>query len=135
MTQAIATQRLFQTRDLFVHDGSHLRRLRLSAPVQMGMLVIMVLLLTWSAYSAVRLFLTPASPMAAPAAISSDLARLAAATEARVQQIEERQKLIQIGSRCGVRLLAQWSSSPIRCTWIRLVDPTVPGGAPATITT
>ena len=94
MTQAIATQRLFQSRDLFVHDGSHLRRLRLSAPVQMGMLVIMVLLLTWSAYSAVRLFLTPASPMAAPAAISSDLARLAAATEARVQQIEERQKLL-----------------------------------------
>ena len=62
--------------------------------VQMGMLVIMVLLLTWSAYSAVRLFLTPTIPMAAPAAISSDLARLAAATEARVQEIEERQKLL-----------------------------------------
>ena len=94
MTQATATLSLFQTRDLFVHDGSHLRRLRLSAPVQMGMLVIMVALLTWSAYSAFRLFLAPASPMAAPAAISSDLTRLAAATEARVQQIEERQKLL-----------------------------------------
>ena len=94
MTQAIATQRLFQSRDLFVHDGNHLRRLRLSAPVQMGMLVVMVLLLTWSAYSAFRLFLTPSFQAAAPAAVSSDIARLAAATEARVRQIEERQKIL-----------------------------------------
>jgi len=94
MTQAIATAKLFQTRDLFVHDGSHLRRLRLSAPVQMAMLVLMVLMFTWSAYSAVRLYTIPAFQTAAPAAVSSDIARLAAATEARVQQIEERQKII-----------------------------------------
>ena len=94
MTQAIATQKLFQTRDLFVHDGNHLRRLRLSAPVQMAMLVTMVLLLTWSAYSAFRLFVTPNFQTAAPAAVSSDIARLAAVTEERVQQIEERQKIL-----------------------------------------
>jgi murein DD-endopeptidase MepM/ murein hydrolase activator NlpD len=94
MSQAIAAAKLFQTRDLFVHDGSHLRRLRLSAPVQMAMLIAMVLLLTWSAYSAFRLFLVPASQTAAPAAVSSDIARLAAATEARVQQIEQRQKIL-----------------------------------------
>ena len=94
MIQAIATPKLFQTRDLFVHDGSHLRRLRLSAPVQMAMLIVMALLLTWSAYSAFRLFLVPAPHAAAPAAVSSDMARLAAATEARVRQIEERQKLL-----------------------------------------
>src|SRR4029450_13804834 len=97
MTQtAIATTRLFQTRDLFVHDGNHLRRLRLSAPVQMAMFVAMVLLLTWSAYSAIRLFVAPTqvSQTAAPAAVSTDIAPLAAATEARVQQIEERQKLL-----------------------------------------
>ena len=85
MTQAaIATTRIFQTRDLFVHDGSHLRRLRLSAPVQMAMLVAMVLLLRWSAYSAFRLIARfPLLPnAAAPAAVSSDIARLAAATEA-----------------------------------------------------
>ncbi len=29
----------------------------------------------------------------------------------------------------------QWSCSPIRWTWIMLVEPTVPGGAPATMTT
>jgi murein DD-endopeptidase MepM/ murein hydrolase activator NlpD len=97
MTRAtIATNNFFQTRDLFVHDGNHLRRLRLSAPVQMAMALAMVLLLAWSAYSAIRLFVmpTPQSIAAAPAAVSSDIARLAAATEARVKQIEERQKLL-----------------------------------------
>ncbi len=95
MTQAaIATTGIFQTRDLFVHDGSHLRRLRLSAPVQMAMLITMVLLLSWSAYSAFRLFIVPTPQTAAPAAVSSDIARLAAATEARVQQIEERQQVL-----------------------------------------
>ena len=93
---AIATSSIFQTRDLFVHDGNHLRRMRLSAPAQMAMFVAMTLLLTWSAYSAIRLFAAPIqiSQTAAPAAVSSDIARLAAATEARVQQIEERQQLL-----------------------------------------
>ncbi|WP_294119974.1 M23 family metallopeptidase [Sphingomonas sp.] len=96
MTQAaIAAKRLFQTRDLFVHDGNHLRRLRLSAPVQFGMLAVMAILFAWSAYSAIRLFVSPStSAAAAPAAVSSDIARLAAATEARVHQIEERQRIL-----------------------------------------
>ena len=96
MTQSIAAAKIFQTRDLFVHDGNHLRRLRVSAPVQMAMFVAMVLLLTWSAYSAIRLFVAPSqvSQSAAPAAVSSEIARLAAATEARVKQIEERQKVL-----------------------------------------
>jgi murein DD-endopeptidase MepM/ murein hydrolase activator NlpD len=93
---AIAASKFFQSRDLFVHDGNHLRRLRLSAPAQMAMFVAMMVLLTWSAYSAIRLFVVPTqvSQTAAPAAVSSDIARLAAATEARVKQIEERQKLL-----------------------------------------
>ena len=96
MTQAaIATNRLFQTRDLFVHDGSHLRRLRLSAPVQIAMLIAMVLLFAWSAYATIRLTFIPSTPAAAaPAAVSSDIARLAAATEARVHQIEQRQQIL-----------------------------------------
>lgn len=97
MTEAvIATTKLFRTRDLFLHDGSHLRRLRLSTPVQMAMLIAMVLLLAWSVYSAIRLLIIPAPSAFAqsPAAISSDIARLAAATEARVQQIEQRQKIL-----------------------------------------
>jgi murein DD-endopeptidase MepM/ murein hydrolase activator NlpD len=95
MTQAtFATAKLFRDRDLFVHDGSHLRRLRLSAPVQMGMLALTVLLLLWSAFVTARLFLAPV-PAAPPATnISGDIARLAAATEARVAQIEQRQEVL-----------------------------------------
>jgi murein DD-endopeptidase MepM/ murein hydrolase activator NlpD len=96
MTHAIATTAgIFRTRDLFVHDGSHLRRLRLSAPVQMAMLVLVLLLTAWSAYSALRLFTASAPSSAqASATIPSDIARLAAATELRVQQIEQRQKIL-----------------------------------------
>jgi murein DD-endopeptidase MepM/ murein hydrolase activator NlpD len=95
MTQAtFATAKLFRDRDFFVHDGSHLRRLRLSAPVQLGMLLATVLLLCWSAFVTARLILAPA-PIAPPAsAISGDIARLAAATEARVAQIEQRQQVL-----------------------------------------
>ncbi len=96
MTQAnFATAKLFQDRDLFVHDGSHLRRLRLSVPVQMAMLVAMVLMLCWSAYSAVRLFVAPVPvTTASPVNVSDDIARLAAATEQRVKQIEQRQQVL-----------------------------------------
>jgi murein DD-endopeptidase MepM/ murein hydrolase activator NlpD len=95
MTQAtFATAKLFRDRDFFIHDGSHLRRLRLSAPVQMGMLTLTALLLLWSAFVTARLLLAPA-PVAPPAAsISGDIARLAAATEARVAQIEQRQQVL-----------------------------------------
>ena len=69
MTQAIAAGKIFRARDLFVHDGDHLRRLRLSAPVQFSLFLVMTLLLAWSAYSAVRLFIAPTqiSTAAAPA--------------------------------------------------------------------
>jgi murein DD-endopeptidase MepM/ murein hydrolase activator NlpD len=111
MTQAIATTSLFRTRDLFVHDGSHLRRLRVSAPIQMAMLVLMLLLTAWSAYSAVRLFVAPApTSTQAPATIQTDIARLAAATEARVQQIEERQKVLAAmiaGEKVDPEIIAQ----------------------------
>jgi murein DD-endopeptidase MepM/ murein hydrolase activator NlpD len=95
MTQAtFATAKLFRDRDFFVHDGSHLRRLRLSAPVQMGMFVATILLLCWSVFATARLILAPA-PVAPPATnISGDIARLAAATEARVAQIEQRQQVL-----------------------------------------
>ncbi len=94
MQATFATTTLFRDRDLFVHDGSHLRRLRLSAPAQMAMLFAMVLLLAWSAFVTVRLLLAPSPSISAPVSISDDIARLAAATEARVQQIEQRQQIL-----------------------------------------
>jgi murein DD-endopeptidase MepM/ murein hydrolase activator NlpD len=95
MAQAtFAPANLFRDRDFFIHDGSHLRRLRLSAPVQMGMLALTVLLLIWSAFVTARLFLAPNPVAPAPTSISGDIARLAAATEARVAQIEQRQQVL-----------------------------------------
>lgn len=96
MTQAtFASGKLFRDRDFFIHDGSHLRRLRLSAPVQMAMLVAAVLLLLWSAFATTRILLSPPAVPAQPAAtVSTDLVRLAAATEARVKQIEHRQQVL-----------------------------------------
>ena len=95
MTQAtFATAKLFRDRDFFIHDGSHLRRLRLSAPVQIGMLALTVMLLLWSAFVTARLILAPSPIAPAPASISGDIARLAAATEARVAQIEQRQEVL-----------------------------------------
>ena len=62
MSQAVVAAKLFQARDLFVHDGSHLRRLRLSTPAQMAMLFAMLLAIvrpeTW--------FKKPRSPRFGP---------------------------------------------------------------------
>jgi len=94
MTQATyATAKLFRDRDLFFHDGSHLRRFRLSAPVQMAMLALTLMLLSWSAFATARLMIAPA-PVATHTTIPGDIARLAAATEARVAQIEQRQEVL-----------------------------------------
>lgn len=83
---------ILRDRDFFIHDGSHLRRLRLSAPLQMGMLVLTALLLCWSTFATVRLFTAPAATVTA--APNADIARLAAVTETRVKQIEERQRIL-----------------------------------------
>ena len=49
MTQVLAaTGALFRDRDLFVHDGSQLRRFRISAPVQgVFFLVLLALVGSW----------------------------------------------------------------------------------------
>lgn len=89
MTQLLAATsgRFFRERDLFVHDGSRLRRFRLSAPAQAVMFALMLLLIGWSVFATARLL--SASP--AKAGVS----QLAAATEMRARQIEQRQALIE----------------------------------------
>jgi murein DD-endopeptidase MepM/ murein hydrolase activator NlpD len=95
-TVLAATSGLFRDRDFFVHDGTQLRRFRLSANIQVVAFVGLMLLVAWSSYAFAR-FVTPASP-AASAAVSSSaddysakVARLTAETERRVQLIEQRQ--------------------------------------------
>ena len=88
-----AKQGVFRRRDLFVHDGSHLRRISLTAPVQAAMAVLLLFLVGWSAFATARM--VTASPTAVPqASVSPEIARLAAATQERVARIEQRQQLI-----------------------------------------
>jgi murein DD-endopeptidase MepM/ murein hydrolase activator NlpD len=96
MTKVLAAASgLFRDRDFFVHDGSQLRRFRLSASVQIVFAAALLTLVGWSSYAVARI-LTPA-PVAIAAQVSSTIdytakvAQLAAETERRVKLIEDRQ--------------------------------------------
>jgi murein DD-endopeptidase MepM/ murein hydrolase activator NlpD len=85
MTQVLAaTTAMFRDRDLFIHDGSKLRRFRVSAPVQAILFVVLLLLVGWASYATARLITRPHA-----------LTSLSAATEARARMIEQRQALIE----------------------------------------
>ena len=96
MTKVLAAASgLFRDRDFFVHDGSQLRRFRLSASIQIVFAAALLTLVGWSSYAVARI-LTPA-PIAIVAQVSSTVdytakvAQLAAETERRVKLIEDRQ--------------------------------------------
>jgi murein DD-endopeptidase MepM/ murein hydrolase activator NlpD len=85
MTQVLAaTTTLFRDRDLFIHDGSKLRRFRVSAPVQAALFVILLGLVAWASFATARLVSRPHDPVS-----------LSAATEARARMIEQRQAIIE----------------------------------------
>ena len=55
MTQVLAaTTALFRDRDLFIHDGSKLRRFRVSAPVQALLLRDSDVLVAWASFATAR---------------------------------------------------------------------------------
>jgi murein DD-endopeptidase MepM/ murein hydrolase activator NlpD len=84
MAQVLAaTGALFCDRDLFVHDGSKLRRFRISAPVQAVLFAILLGLVGWASFATVRLITRPLG------------SNLSAATEVRARMIEQRQALIE----------------------------------------
>ena len=66
-TVLAATSGLFRDRDFFVHDGTQLRRFRLSASLQIAFFLGLMALVAWSSYAFAR-FLTPTPAPAAPAA-------------------------------------------------------------------
>jgi murein DD-endopeptidase MepM/ murein hydrolase activator NlpD len=87
MTAVMAvSHNLLRNRDVFVHDGATLRRLRLSVPVQMLFLAALAALVAFSGFSAARLF---------NGQTAATTTTLSAATEARARQIEQRQALIE----------------------------------------
>ncbi len=64
MTQVLATATgLFRDRDLFIHDGSKLRRFRVSAPAQLVVLSLLLALLAWSSYAVARLVAPAQAPV------------------------------------------------------------------------
>jgi len=99
MTQVLAaTGALFRDRDLFVHDGAKLRRVRLSAPVQALFFLVLLALVGWSSYATARILspAAPAAPVTASTAVhdgkySAEVAQLAAETDRRVHEVEQRQ--------------------------------------------
>ena len=95
MAQVLAAANaLFRDRDLFIHDGSKLRRFRVSAPIQAVFFAITMTLVAWASYATARLVAgSPAAivTVAQADAYSAEVAKLAAETERRVQQIEARQ--------------------------------------------
>lgn len=97
MAHAIATTGLFRSRDLFVHDGAKLRRIRLSAPVQALFFLILSVLVIWSLFAAAMLVRgdqnAPGQVVAADNG-AGNLQALAAAAEQRARAIEQRQQLL-----------------------------------------
>jgi murein DD-endopeptidase MepM/ murein hydrolase activator NlpD len=89
MAQVLAatTQSFFRDRDLFVHDGTKLRRFRLSAPAQALMFFVVLVLVGWSGYAAARLL--------DGSTVQITQLSLSDATEARARKIEQRQALIE----------------------------------------
>jgi murein DD-endopeptidase MepM/ murein hydrolase activator NlpD len=92
-TVQAASGALFRDRDLFVHDGRKLRRVRLSSNVQALVAVAFGLLIAFSTYSLIRVF-TPADLPVTVSTVSADMARLTSLTEQKIKIIEERQQLL-----------------------------------------
>ena len=78
---------VIRNRDIFLHDGQHLRRVRLTVAMQAVVAALFVAIIGWSSFATARM-------LAAPSGVSADMASLAAATELRARQIEQRQELL-----------------------------------------
>jgi murein DD-endopeptidase MepM/ murein hydrolase activator NlpD len=94
MATALLSTSLLRSRDLFVHDGATLRRIRLSVPVQLLFVALAAAMLAWSAFAAAHL-LGDREPVA-PVVVSDmqKMQQLAAAAEQRARAIEQRQALL-----------------------------------------
>jgi len=83
MTQVLAaTSALFRDRDLFIHDGTKLRRLRLSAPVQAALVLLLVGLVAFAGYASARL-------------VARSQGLDVSAPDTRTRLLEQRQALIE----------------------------------------
>ncbi len=92
MTQLLARSRtLFSDREFFIHDGTQLRRFRVSAPVQAFFFFVSLLLVGWSGFSAAQMIAGPAAEKSVVTPYATQLKKLAAETDRRVKLVEQRQ--------------------------------------------
>ena len=85
----IAKRGVLRDREFFLHDGQHLRRVRLLVGIQALFVALFVAIVGWSGFATARMMSTPSVT-----SVSADMANLAAATELRARQIEQRQDLL-----------------------------------------
>ena len=95
MAHLLAVSRtVFSDREFFIHDGQHLRRFRVSAPVQAFFFFLSLLLVGWSGYSAAQIFAGRAADQTVVSPYAAQLKKLAAETDRRVKIVEERQLML-----------------------------------------
>ncbi len=70
-------RKLPKHRDIFIHNGRNLKRVSLSPKVQLLLAAVLIGLVAWSAFAAVRVFAAPPAPAAATVD-RADIARMAA---------------------------------------------------------
>lgn len=87
--------RLFEKREIFIHDGAALRRVRLSGPVQALVAFLAIALVVWSVFAAIAL--SRAATVRQDAGLDSlngRVAEIARAAEDRARRIEQRQHVL-----------------------------------------
>ena len=95
MAHLLAVSRtVFSDREFFIHDGQHLRRFRVSAPVQAFFFFLSLLLVGWSGYSVAQIFAGRAADQTVVSPYAAQLKKLAAETDRRVKIVEERQLML-----------------------------------------
>jgi murein DD-endopeptidase MepM/ murein hydrolase activator NlpD len=78
----VGTTALFRDRDLFIHDGAKLRRLRISAPVQFALVVLFFALVAFAGFASARL-------------VARSQGRTVTASDERTRLLEQRQAVIE----------------------------------------
>jgi murein DD-endopeptidase MepM/ murein hydrolase activator NlpD len=91
-------RKMFKSRDIFLHDGRSLRRIRITSGVQLFAVVAAVTLLVWSVFATAQLAAAATAPAASPAevvrmqrevrAMQADLDAIKAAAQRRYAMTE-----------------------------------------------
>jgi murein DD-endopeptidase MepM/ murein hydrolase activator NlpD len=118
----------FKPRDIFLHDGRNLRRLRVGTRVQMAATGALTALVAWSGFATVGYATTVTSDVAQMqrqvAEMQQDVAQIRAAAAERAQLLEQRQAFLQA--------VLSGDANPAEVA--RLIPPQAePGAAPAEV--